>query len=475
MANYGNVENKNVLAMSADEARDFFLKPSSYCNMDLPEYFSFGILLNTVFQYLRNKKFSDVTDFKKLNDIDDANHKLITNKDGKFAWRPLEICNPVLYVNLVMTITEESHWGYIQRMFKKFQRNPQIQCVSIPVKSTTKKNSKAAQIRHWWDSIEQRSISLALDFNFVIHTDITDCYGALYTHSIAWALHGIKKAKKNQTNEFLGNIIDRSIRNMRYGQTNGIPQGSTLMDFIAEIVLGYIDKHLSIKLKCLGIEDYHILRYRDDYRIFTNSCVDGETIQKELAVILSVYGFKLNSFKTNNYSDCELIPSAIKKDKLALNQHQEYHRNLQKHLLLIHQHSIDHPNAGSLSKLLINFSKRLKKFPLSYYKIDPFISIIVDIALHNPKQYSRCIMLISILLGFIENKEEKEKFLLKIRKKFSKIPNIGFLEIWLQRLTVHTLPEMQYGESLCQIVAKTKFVHDLWNFDWIKCRGVCGV
>lgn len=28
---------------------------------------------------------------------------------------------------------------------------------------------------------------------------------------------------------------------MQYGQTNGIPQGSVLFDFIAEIVLGYAD------------------------------------------------------------------------------------------------------------------------------------------------------------------------------------------------------------------------------------------
>jgi hypothetical protein len=52
-------------------------------------------------------------------------------------------------------------------------------------------------------------------------------------------------------------------------QTNGIPQGSVLMDFIAEMVLGYIDECLS---RCLDEKmDYRIIRYRDDYRIFTNS------------------------------------------------------------------------------------------------------------------------------------------------------------------------------------------------------------
>jgi len=55
---------------------------------------------------------------------------------------------------------------------------------------------------------------------------------------------------------------------MTYGQTNGIPQGSVLMDFIAEIVLGYTDLELSHKINQLKIEDYQIIRYRDDYRIF---------------------------------------------------------------------------------------------------------------------------------------------------------------------------------------------------------------
>ncbi|WP_258286665.1 RNA-directed DNA polymerase, partial [Escherichia ruysiae] len=80
----------------------------------------------------------------------------------------------------------------------------------------------------------------------------------------------------------LGDQIDYALRQMQWGQTNGIPQGSALMDFIAEIVLGYADELLGQRLESENINDYHIIRYRDDYRIFTNSKEDAEAIARHL-------------------------------------------------------------------------------------------------------------------------------------------------------------------------------------------------
>lgn len=120
---------------------------------------------------------------------------------------------------------------------------------------------------NWWNDVEQKSIELSLKYNWIGITDITDCYGSIYTHSIAWALHGISTAKTNRKETLIGNAIDKKIRNMTYGQTNGIPQGSLLMDFIAEIVLGYGDLLLTEILEEEKIEDYTILRYRDDYML----------------------------------------------------------------------------------------------------------------------------------------------------------------------------------------------------------------
>ncbi len=57
--------------------------------------------------------------------------------------------------------------------------------MSLPVESLTDEVDKAEQITHWWHQIEQVSVESALEYEFIIHTDIIDCYGSIYTHSIS--------------------------------------------------------------------------------------------------------------------------------------------------------------------------------------------------------------------------------------------------------------------------------------------------
>ena len=164
---------------------------------------------------------------------------------------------------------QQSPWYLIINRFNEFRENEKIRCLSLPVKSLSEKTDKEEQVFHWWHEVEQRSIELSLDYQYMLETDLTDCYSSIYTHSIAWALHSKEIAKEKRNDKgLIGNIIDSHIQNMSYGQTNGIPQGSVLMDFIAEMVLGFADLELSKLIKLENIEDYSILRYRDDYRIF---------------------------------------------------------------------------------------------------------------------------------------------------------------------------------------------------------------
>jgi len=126
-------------------------------------------------------------------------------------------------VVLVHKITEESHWKFIVERFKYFQSNVKIRCCGIPISpKEEKKTNKAATVINWWETIEQQSLELSLYFNCMLNTDITDCYGAIYTHTIPWALHEKDVAKQCRNDKrLIGNQIDKTIQEMQNGQTNG--------------------------------------------------------------------------------------------------------------------------------------------------------------------------------------------------------------------------------------------------------------
>lgn len=419
---------KNILELSANEARKFFLKHESYCNIDLPKYFSFSELLERISNKYLGKELGSLANIKAMTNLDDVNYLLYANKDGKLSWRPFQIINPLVYVALVHKITEQENWEKLQARFKKFSKNEKIKCLSIPVQSESKQSDKAQQISNWWEQVEQQSILLSLEYDYVFDTDVADCYGSIYTHSIAWAVEGKKIAKENRKNDLLGNFIDKSIQNAQNQQTNGIPQGSVLMDFIAEIILGYIDRILGAFLKKQKITNYQILRYRDDYRIFVCNHNDGERILKILSGIMMPFGFKLNASKTKGSQD--VITQSIKKDKLAwLAIPQNNRISLQKQLLLIRQHSINHANSGSLNTALNKFDKQIERIRNKKGKvrnIEQLISIATDIAYHNPKVIPVCCAIISKLLSELD---DSKHISLLVHEKLSKMPNSGFAQI----------------------------------------------
>ncbi len=332
-----------------------------------------------------------------------------------------------------------------------------------------KKSDKAEQISFWYNNVEQESLRLVMDFDYVVHSDIANCYGSIYTHSIPWALHGKEEAKKKRNNKnLLGNKIDKLMQDMNYGQTNGIPQGSVLSDFIVEIVLGCIDSKLSERIrKEIGSINYKIIRYRDDYRIFTNDKVPGERILKLLYEVLQEFNLKLNDKKT--HLENEIILSAIKEDKIKYAEINKSFSTIQQELLIIYKFSKDYPNSGSLVKWLTKLHKKISKNPKRLRRkkenVEVLISILTEIMFRNPRVIPQSVGIISILLKGL-NIEKKIKVIDNIQNKFSSIPNIGFLEIWLQRLRYPIKQDNKFDNKLCKNVSEN---HDsIWNIDWIK-------
>lgn len=348
---------KTILDLNSSQMKDFFLNEEKYCTLKLPKYFEFNPLLEELYHHICSIKLEEIEQIsKKAQNVENVNYKLITSKDGHYTWRKLEVIHPLLYVSLIRIL--EKNWNKIKERFKQFEKEKdnRIICVSIPSLGSKKKGEsyKKTMILNWWEKVEQQSLKLALEYSYLINTDITDCYGSLYTHTIAWALMGKQKAKKERI-KGLGNTIDKIVRSMHGGQTNGIPAGSVLMDFIAEIVLGYIDTQLVEKINKSTNEqadiDYKIIRYRDDYKIFVHNPTDGEKILKNLSEVLIDFGFKLNPQKT--FVEDSVINGAIKKDKLELILSSFDHQQKPQHRLIsIYNLGRKYANSGQMVKLL---------------------------------------------------------------------------------------------------------------------------
>jgi hypothetical protein len=77
-------------------------------------------------------------------------------------------------------------------------------------------------------------------------------------------------------------------------------------------------------------------------------------------------------------------------------------------------------------------------------------------------------------MRFIEEENSRLKIIDKIKNKFSKIPNTGYMEIWIQRMTLPICKNISYKESICKLIESDGSI-ELWNNDWIESSQLKGV
>ncbi len=112
------------------------------------------------------------------------------------------------------------------------------------------------------------------------------------------------------------------------------------------MVLGYVDELINNELA--ESSDVKVLRYRDDYRIFTNSNDRSEEVLKIISDKLRTVGMKLGVSKTFHSSN--VISGSIKPDKLAGIELQTLRtsnaKSIQKQLLRLHSFGLKYQIVG---------------------------------------------------------------------------------------------------------------------------------
>ena len=513
---------KNILTLNYEEAMDFFMKSEQYHGFELPEYFTFDEVLKYVREKVGTIPYEECLQ-KGISpeSLTGVNLDILLNKDGRYAVRPIILANPFLYYFLVREVCCENNWQIIKDLFERFIV-PHITSCAIPVIPGEKEAfHKATTINNWWNSMEQRSIELSLEYRYMFVTDITNCYGSVNPQTFDWAfmLKGTSCEKDNES--IIAKNIQKYLRAFQQGRNIGIPQGSAIFDFVGEIILGYSDLllHEALLEKAKEYEeqgktfpDYEIIRYRDDYRIFCSNKDALEDISYTLQKVLERLNFRMNSQKTKISES--IVTDAVKSDKLAyiyntpiFNKKGVDFDSYEKHLLYILMFARQYPDSGSIKTMLSDIDKRLeewlhpqdekketesilwgdvdlsedghlvktdrKKAKEPYYipggSVRAMSAICVQIALENVGCAHYALRIISRMIDSLKDMKEKQSIIDLVYNKLCNQPNSDYNQLWLQNMT-YTQDKKNgtspYSLRLCQLVAGKK-VQPLWNNEWL--------
>jgi hypothetical protein len=497
------VKTKNILSLNSQEVIDFLMQSEQYHSFELPEYFVFDEILDYVRKTIGDKPYHEcIQDGVTLDSILDVNIDILLNKDGRYAVRPLILCNPFLYYFFVRELCGGGNWEKIVDNFKKCTV-PHISSCAIPVVADKKeKFHKSTTILNWWNTVEQRSIELSLEYRYMFVSDITNCYGTINPQALDWALSRKNTSIPTDDNHNIALNLMQYLRDFQQGKNVGVPQGSTLFDLTGEIILSYSDLLLSESLEREGISDgYEIIRYRDDYRLFCNDRDMLEKISYILQQVLESLNFRLNSQKT--FISDSIIIDSIKQDKLAyiyntpiFNKKGCDFDGIQKHLLYILMFARKYPNSGQVRTMLNDIDERIveklkpvkrKVLTVSLEKdgkeenmevespgklcenIKAMSAICTQIALENVSVAHYALRVISRMTDSIKDIDYRNEIIDKVCRKLINQPNSTYNKLWLQNMTY--LQDVQnnaspYDIRLCKVVMGEKV--QLWNNSWLK-------
>lgn len=220
----------------------------------------------------------------------------------KLTDRTFGLIHPRIHSDMAFHIAQG--WkGIVKAMIPN---DSQVASYSFPVPINSRNPGRLGHLRsgrmiyEFLGMVDHDIASVAYRYTHLVKADIKNFYPSIYTHSIAWALHGKKKVRKRNNiynYHLLGNRLDKLFQNANDGCTNGVPIGPVVSDIIAEVVASAVDRALSKMLKTTSIE-CQVARFKDDYRILVKSEAEGRKVIQQLQAALKEYNLELSDDKT---------------------------------------------------------------------------------------------------------------------------------------------------------------------------------
>lgn len=315
-----------------------------------------------------------------------------------------------------------------------FPKKSIVTSYSFPLPIDSKKPGRLSCLRsgrmiyEYIGMVDDDVASMSYRYTHIVKADIKSFYPSIYTHSIAWAIHGkkyIRKPKNMYNASLLGNRLDKLFQNANDGCTNGIPIGPVVSDLIAEIIAAAVDTVLSKQLKSANIE-CDIVRFKDDYRVLVKSEGDGKTVIKFLQGALKEYNLELSDEKTH----ISMLPDGLFRKWVSM-----YHaahptkrkmyswKQFRELYLSVIQIDADCPNTGVIDRFLADIidEKGGLKVKVDILNLQKVISMLLMLGNLHIKAFPKVMGILESILhsmfGSIHQElivEHMEKYLLKL-------------------------------------------------------------
>jgi hypothetical protein len=344
--------------------------------------------------------------------------------------RTFGIIHPQIHNDIAYHISR--NWGVI--VDAMFPCDSKVSSYSFPIPIDATNPGRVGFLRsgrmiyEFLNMTEDDLAAVAYRFAHVVKADIKSFYPSIYTHSIAWAIHGKKMIRQpaNLHNYLhVGNRLDKLFQNANDGCTNGIPIGPVVSDIVSEIVASAVDRLFCREMAKMAIE-YEAVRFKDDYRILVKTSEDGKAAIKALQKSLKEYNLELSDEKTQISS----LPNGLFRQWVS-KYHAAYPRKLRSFswkqfrelYLCVIAIDKEYPSTGVIDRFLADITKKdgVPRIRIDNSNLEKVISMLLMLATLRVKAFPKVIAIIELLVRSRYGQQHKKQIL-------------EYLEAYLQRL-----------------------------------------